>query len=154
MIVGLPDAVKFGWHPKEPTTTTARVLLRMNPGGIYLQVRPNLFGHFKQLNAGIEGSERPHSQRPRPGPGLKGGMSRQGGETWPDQRRRTLGTRTSVFYLSMVVSTFAVLAIAVTREPETKAADSLDFTLPPGAVVCFPPRLMRRLLTDPVHQST
>ena len=52
----------------------------------------------------------------------------------------------------MVVSTFAVLAISIALAPETMAAGSMDLTLPPGAVVCFPPRLTRRLLTDSVHQ--
>ncbi|KAI9566142.1 calcium-dependent phosphotriesterase [Boletus coccyginus] len=92
-------------------------------------------------NLSPEGSERPHSQRPKPGPGLKEGISREGEElvpTWPDQRRRTFSTKASVFYLSMVVSAFAVLAIAVTRAPETKAAGSLALTLPPGAVYINP----------------
>jgi len=54
----------------------------------------------------------------------------------------------------MVASTFVALAIAIALAPETMAADSMDLTLPPGAVVCFPPRPTKRLLKDSlaVHQ--
>jgi len=52
----------------------------------------------------------------------------------------------------MIVPTLAFLAIAIALAPETMAADTMDLTLPPGAVVCIPPRLTRRLLTDSVHQ--
>ncbi|KAH0838809.1 hypothetical protein J3R83DRAFT_7210 [Lanmaoa asiatica] len=44
----------------------------------------------------------------------------------------------SAFYLTMVVSAFAVLTIAIVVTATTKAANSMDLTLPPGAVFINP----------------